>query len=231
MTDPDTTRSDKTPSDVTGTGTPPPAASRHRQFFNAYSGRDVNRIQSFADAVFAVAMTLLVLDVRLPATHAHSDPQLLSQLTGLLPHLGAYLLSFVMLGTFWLALHTLLALCTKSDRHLHWAVLVFLFCVTLLPFTASVLADHTLLPLAIGLYWLNLAALGGTLAWVASRAGRFVEADRREGLTLVRRRLIFAQVMYAIAAALCLLSPVVSLAALGLFQLFFTVSPRLPWRI
>lgn len=68
-----------------------------------------------------------------------------------------------MLGTVWLALHTVLALCARSDRTLAWAVLGFLFFVTTLPFPASVLADHVHIPLAVVLYWLNLALLGASL--------------------------------------------------------------------
>lgn len=200
--------------------------------YNEYSGRSVERVQALADGVFAVAMTLLVLDVRLPETHASDSHQLWSQLTGLGPSVAAYLLSFTMLGTFWLAVHAVLELCERSDRTLAWAVLAFLFFVTTLPFTASVLADHTHLWLAVILYWLNLAALGATLAWMVLLAGRgLVAADRLDGLTLVRRRLVLAQALYALAALVVVVSPVASIVALAVVQLFFVVSPRLPVRV
>jgi len=200
--------------------------------YNEYSGRSVERVQALADGVFAVAMTLLVLDVRLPHTHAADSHQLWSQLTGLGPSVAAYLLSFTMLGTFWLAVHAVLGLCERSDRALAWAVLAFLFFVTTLPFTASVLADHAHLWLAVILYWLNLAALGATLGWMVVHAGHgLVGDDRRDGLTLVRRRLVLAQALYALAALLVLLSPVASIVGLALVQLFFVVSPRLPVRV
>jgi uncharacterized membrane protein len=139
--------------------------------YNQYSGRSIARVQALADGVFAVAMTLLVLDVRLPGAGAADSHALWSELTDLGPNLAAYLLSFTMLGTFWLALHAVLDLCKESDRTLAWAVLAFLFFVTTLPFTASVLADHTRLWLAVILYWLNLLALGVTLAWAVVHAG------------------------------------------------------------
>jgi uncharacterized membrane protein len=136
------------------------------EVYNQFSGRSIERVQALADGVFAVAMTLLVLDVRLPDRSAGDSRALWSQLTELGPSLAAYLLSFTMLGTFWLALHTVLGLCDRSDRMLAWAVLFFLFFVTTLPFAASVLADHVHISLAVVLYWLNLAALGATLAWL-----------------------------------------------------------------
>lgn len=200
--------------------------------YNQFSGRSVGRVQALADGVFAVAMTLLVLDVRLPGGETSDSRALWSQLGDLGPNLAAYLLSFTMLGTFWLALHTVLDLCHDSDRALVWAVLAFLFFVTTLPFTASVLAEHSHLAAAVVVYWLNLAALGATLGWVVTHAGSgLVAPERRDGLTLVRRRLVLAQALYAVAALVVLVSPVASIVALALVQLFFVVSPRLPVRV
>ncbi len=201
--------------------------------YNKFSGRDLDRIQGLADGVFAVAMTLLVLDLRLPDVHAADNDTLWAQLADLGPQLAAYLLSFTMLGTFWLAVHTLLRLCQDSDRGLVWACLAFLFFVTTLPFAASVLADHVHLALAVGLYWFNLAMLGACLAWQLAhvvRAG-LVDDASRPGVVLVGRRLVLAQGLYAVAAAVAALSPEAAIGALALVQLFFVVSPRLPWRV
>jgi uncharacterized membrane protein len=125
-----------------------------------------------------------------------------------------------------------LDLCRESDRMLSWAVLGFLFFVTTLPFTASVLADHTHLALAVVLYWLNLAALGATLAGVVVHAGRhLVQPQHRPQMTLVGRRLVLAQSLYAVAALLTFVSPVLAIVGLAVVQTFFIVSPRLPVRV
>jgi uncharacterized membrane protein len=198
--------------------------------YNQLSGQSVERLQTLADGVFAVAMTLLVLDVGLPETKARGNHALWEQLHGLAPQFAAYLLSFTMLGTFWLAQHTFLERCRRSDRTLAWATLIFLFFVSTLPFSASTLAEHTDLALAVLLYWANLLGLGLTLGWQiwhADRAG--LVADPTE-LQLVRRRLVLAQSLYAVAAAVSFLSPQASIIGLALVQLFFIVSPRLPVR-
>jgi uncharacterized membrane protein len=72
--------------------------------------------------VFAVAMTLLVLDVRVPVSAglASSEHALQEALFELGPSFAAYLLSFTMLGTFWLAQHTLLGILGRCDRTLTW---------------------------------------------------------------------------------------------------------------
>ncbi len=198
--------------------------------YNQLSGQSVERLQVLADGVFAVAMTLLVLDVRLPDVEAGGNHALWDQLQDLAPQFAAYLLSFTMLGTFWLAQHTFLERCRRSDRMLAWATLIFLFFVSTLPFSASTLAEHVHLSLAVGIYWANLLGLGLTLGWQiwhADRAGLVEDPDQ---LSLVRRRLLLAQSLYAVAAALALLSPPAGIVGLAAVQLFFIVSPRLPVR-
>jgi uncharacterized membrane protein len=198
--------------------------------YNELSGQSIDRLQTLADGVFAVAMTLLVLDVRLPEAEADGNPALWSQLHDIGPQFAAYLLSFTMLGTFWLAQHTFLERCRRSDRMLAWATLTFLFFVSTLPFSASTLAEHVHLSLAVGLYWANLLGLGLTLGWQIWHADSAGLVDDPASLSLVRRRLLLAQSLYAVAAALALFSPPAGIVGLAVVQLFFIVSPRLPVR-
>src|ERR1700722_7525090 len=141
--------------------------------YSLFTGQSLERLTALSDGVFAVAMTLLVLDVRVPASAAlaSSDHALWGALLKLGPSFAAYLLSFTMLGTFWLAAHTLLAIFRRCDRTLTWILLGFLFIVSVLPFTAALLAHYVHLRLAVGLYWLNIPLLGAALEW-AARYGR-----------------------------------------------------------
>src|SRR5262252_10038434 len=142
--------------------------------YNLFTGQSLERLTALSDGVFAVAMTLLVLDVRVPVSSAgsvYSERGLWEALLRLGPSFAAYLLSFTMLGTFWLAQHTLLGILGRCDRTLTWIHLGFLFVVTLLPFSAALLADHVHLQLAVGAYWLNILLLGVGLEW-SSRYGR-----------------------------------------------------------
>ena len=141
--------------------------------YNLFTGQSLERLTALSDGVFAVAMTLLVLDVRVPASAvlASSEHGLGGALLKLGPSFAAYLLSFTMLGTFWLAQHTLLGILGRCDRTLTWVNLGFLFVVTLLPFSAALLAHYVHLRLAVGVYWLNILLLGAGLEWSA-RYGR-----------------------------------------------------------
>lgn len=178
-------------------------------------------------------MTLLVLDLRVPLGIAHSNRELWHAMSGLGPRLVAYVLSFTMLGTFWLAQHTLLGLCARSGRNLTWSQLGYLFVVTLLPFSASVLAEHVTIAPAVGLYWLKILLLGLALAMSSGYIARARLADEPDltKLRIFRRRILIAQLAYSVAALICLLSTYVSvaaLAALAAVQLYFTVSPHIP---
>jgi uncharacterized membrane protein len=200
--------------------------------YNELSGRSIERLLVLVDGVFAIVMTLLVLDLRLPETSAGTSHELWSEIVDLGPQFAAYVLSFSMAGTFWLAEHALLAHVRESDRTLAWTVLTFLFFVTTLPFTASTLAAHTHLRLAVWLYWLNLLMLGVALAWQILHLTRAEQIGAGDpGPRLVRRRLVLAQVLYAVGALLVLVDPVAGIIGLAAVQLFFMVSPRLPWAV
>jgi uncharacterized membrane protein len=208
--------------------------------YNRFSGQSLEHLTALFDGLFAVAMTLLVLDLRVPVLAAASEHGLATAVVHLGPSFAAYLLSFTMLGTFWLAGHTLMGILGACDRTLSWILLGFLFVVSLLPFTAALLAHYVHLRLAVGLYWLNLALLGagleaaarhGRRAFLPGAAGGSSPDGRdpdRARLAVFRRRILVAQVLYAVAALVCLASTVASVIALALVQLYFVVSPRRP---
>ena len=204
--------------------------------YNRFTGQSLEHLTALSDGLFAVAMTLLVLDLRVPvstAATAYSEHGLWVALLAMGPSFAAYLLSFTMLGTFWLAQHTLLGILGRCDRTLSWISLGFLFVVSLLPFSAALLAHYVHLRLAVGVYWLNILLLGAGLE-AAARYGRTLvpgdDQQARARLTTFRRRILFAQALYALAALICLISTVASVIALALVQLYFIVSPRLPRR-
>jgi uncharacterized membrane protein len=96
--------------------------------YNRFTGQSLERLTALSDGLFAVAMTLLVLDLRVPVSTAgsvYSERGLGGALLKLGPSFAAYLLSFTMLGTFWLAQHTLLSILGRCDRTLTWINLGF----------------------------------------------------------------------------------------------------------
>jgi uncharacterized membrane protein len=201
--------------------------------YNRFTGQSLERLAALSDGLFAVAMTLLVLDLRVPvstAGPAFSEHGLWQALLKLGPSFAAYLLSFSMLGTFWLAQHTLLGILGRCDRTLTWINIAFLFVVSLLPFSAALLAHYDRLRLAVAVYWLNIVLLGVTLEW-SSRYGRKAFAPGPVALARLgtfRRRILLAQSLYTVAALVSLASTQASVIALAAVQVYYIISPRMP---
>jgi uncharacterized membrane protein len=96
-----------------------------------------HRIEALVDGIFAVAMTLLVIELRLPE-HLGSAAQLHEALLELLPNFGSWLVSFVVLGVFWMANHRIYSHVRHVDAPLVWWTLLMLGGASLLPFASAV---------------------------------------------------------------------------------------------
>lgn len=111
-----------------------------------------HRIEALVDGIFAVAMTLLVIDLRLPEhLSLTSDAQLREALAELLPNLYSWLVSFIVLGIFWLGNHRVYSYVRHVDGGLVWRTILMLGAASLLPF-ASAVNGHSFSQLAQGVY-------------------------------------------------------------------------------
>jgi uncharacterized membrane protein len=116
-----------------------------------------SRITALVDGIFAVAMTLLVLDLKFPeGLKLNSDSEVWRQILGLTGHFSAFALSFIVLGAFWIAHHSLFHFVRKVNRALLWLNLLFLLFVTLLPFSTNLISDHGNLQIPVVVYGINL---------------------------------------------------------------------------
>jgi uncharacterized membrane protein len=205
-----------------------------RTTYNLIAGQSVERLAALSDGVFAVAMTLLVLDLKAPAAEAvHSEQGLWLALSGLAPKLLMYAMTFMTLGIFWVGQQSQLNHLERSDRGLSWIHLVFLFFVSMTPFSTMLLAEFTGYRIALVVYWLNILALGGTLygSWIcATRSGLVKDDIPKQVSTAITRRILIAQALYAFGALLCLIDTYWSIAFIVLVQLNYAIAPRLPWR-
>jgi uncharacterized membrane protein len=128
-----------------------------------------DRMAAISDGVFAVALTLLVLDVRPPESGA---PGLVYALVAVAPRLGIFALSFAIVAYYWIVHHLIFASLRGVTLGLMWVNLVFLFTVVVLPFSTAVLGRYPLGSPALAIYGVNLAACTSTLAvawYVADR--------------------------------------------------------------
>jgi uncharacterized membrane protein len=198
--------------------------------YNRIAGQSVDRLAALSDGIFAVAMTLMVLDLRLPAAQTiQGEHDLWRALLALLPRVLTYLMSFLTLGIFWVGQQAQLNHLARSDRHLSWIHLGFLFAVTVSPFSTMLLADFMAYRVALLVYWINILLLGAILyaSWgYALRAGLVNDELPAEVPAAICRRIVIAQALYAVGALLCIINTRWSIAVILLAQLNYAVAPR-----
>jgi uncharacterized membrane protein len=204
-----------------------------RSLYNRVAGQSVDRIAALSDGIFAVAMTLLVLDLRVPAAATvHSEHDLRRVLIALAPRLIIYAMSITTNGIFWVGQQTQLNFFARSDRNLAWIHIAFLGAVSLTPFSTSLLAEFIHYRTALLIYWSNILLLGLTLFWswnYATRAHLLTDDLPPEVHPAVIRRIVIAQSLYAAGAALCFINTYYAIAAIILVQLNYAVAPRFCW--
>lgn len=200
--------------------------------YNQIAGQSAERLAALSDGIFAVAMTLLVLDLRVPAREAvYNDAELRHALLALMPQFVPYLMSFITLGIFWVGQQTQLNHLERSNRSLSWIHIFFLFAVSVTPFSTRLLAEYITYRAALLVYWVNIVLLGAALyfSWTCALASGLVKADLPLHITTaIKRRIFIAQALYACAAALCVFSTYLSIALIVLVQLNYAIAPRLP---
>jgi len=202
--------------------------------YNRIAGQSVERLAALSDGIFAVAMTILVLDLRLPVKESvHGEPDLWRTLLALSPRLLMYMMSFLTLGIFWIGQQTQLNYLTRSDRSLSWIHIFFLFAVTLTPFSTMLLAEFPGYRVALLTYWINILLLGSILyfSWQCATRKGLVKSDLPPEVPVaIKRRIMTGQAWYAFASALCIFSTYWSIALIVLVQLNYAIAPRIPRR-
>jgi uncharacterized membrane protein len=205
--------------------------------YRQIAGVSLARLSALSDGIFAVAMTLLVLGLSVKsASELHLSGSPTAQqvwddvLRPLGPHLLTYLMSFLTLGVFWVGQQTQLNHMHRSNRDFTWIHLAFLLCVSLMPFSTTLVADYITAQVAIVVYWLNIALLGAVLylsLWYARRASLLKEDVTAEVTAAMQRRIVVYQALYVVGALLSAASTYASIGFIFAVQLNAAISPRI----
>ncbi len=197
--------------------------------YNRLAGHDVGRLAALSDGVFAFAMTLLILDIRVPDIGAvHNERDLWLAVLALGPRFLTWLLSVLTLGIFWVGQQTQLNHFARADRDLAWINIAFLATIAVLPFSTALLAEFITYRTAMGLYWLNILALGIEIAasWTYAVRKGLIKHDAPQGIErAMYARVFIAQALYAAGAALCFISTYWSIAFIIAVQLNYAIAP------
>lgn len=161
------------------------------------------RLVFFSDGVIAIAITLLVLDIRLPELPAQADSAALAAaLLEIVPKIAVYALSFLVVGELWYVHHMRFTYINRCDARLIWLNLLFLMTIGFVPFASSVLSEHPNAT-AYALYdgTMALAAVLSAALWGYAIAGdRLVPAGLDPE---IRRRSMVAPLRVAAVFVLC----------------------------
>ena len=173
------------------------------------AGEGIGRILALSDGVFAIAITLLVIQIALPAT-AEADV-LPSALLRLWPRYLAYVLSFLVIARFWVAHHLAFRLIARYDSMLVWLNLLLLMFVAFLPFPTAVLGQHPGSPVAAVLYAISviLASLASAACWwyASGRGGLLRPEAGRAQVRALRARSLSGPVLLTLSLPIAIFAP------------------------
>jgi uncharacterized membrane protein len=188
-----------------------------------------SRMEALSDGIFAIASTLLVLDLAIPAMKSDVAQRLVEQW----PIYLAYLVSFATIGQAWLGHSVITEYLERADSILLRLNLVLLFFVSLLPFPTHMLAEYfssnTAERIAVTVYGLNLLAISGftSVLWHYAVAEHLVSQDRSEAdLRALTSKLDPSLISYAVVIGVGLVLPKVAVALYLLIALFVIIPFR-----
>ncbi|MBS1773825.1 MAG: DUF1211 domain-containing protein [Bacteroidetes bacterium] len=124
------------------------------------------RLEAFSDAVFAIVMTLLVLELKVPHIINASDKhEVIENLKEVLPVFYSWAVSFFFVGVIWLHHQNILSMTVKSDFAIAWINIFLLFFICLLPFPTALMGEYPSQPLFVMFWGLTVSATTICLMW------------------------------------------------------------------
>ncbi|HTL84957.1 MAG TPA: TMEM175 family protein [Acidimicrobiia bacterium] len=193
------------------------------------AGTSSGRVEAFSDAVIAIAITLLVLEIRVPVL---KDGESLSRaLLDLWPKYATFAVSFLTIGVMWINHHTLFERIQRVDRRLLFVNLFLLMAISFVPFPTAVLGDYVQNAqaghAAAALYGINMLLVGvgflGLWMHLAAhpelRVASFTDDDVRQAL----RRTVIGPLTYVVAIVVSFISAPAALAMYAAIVVYFAV--------
>jgi uncharacterized membrane protein len=162
------------------------------------------RIVFFSDAVFAIVITLLVLEIKVPHLEHWDESSLNTALIDLLPKFFGFICSFFIVGLMWFEHHRIFRFIEQFDSGLIWLNLLFLLFISFIPFPTALFSEFVLSKTAFMMYVavFGLAALAKLLLWNHAVKKGLVNSDADP---LVERRIARRSLSVPLGCAVCIL--------------------------
>jgi uncharacterized membrane protein len=197
------------------------------------TGLSKSRLEMLCDGIFAIVMTLLVLEIGVPShTEISGDEQLARRLLDMWPEVLSYAVSFALLASFWFAHHFEFGFFARTDRRHIWINILLMLAVTFVPVSTALLGEFYRYRLAVVVYAGNMALAGLLLFWnwwYATRGGRLtVEGFPERVRTAVSVRLLLYAMLFVLAMGLSWISTTAGLAVCVAVPVVYIVMQVVP---
>jgi len=196
------------------------------------SALSTSRLETLTDGIFAIAMTLLVLNLQIPQIPAALvAARLPHQLEALWPKVLSFILSFIVVGVYWVGHHNQFHYIRRVDRSFMWINILFLLAIAFIPFSAGLLGTYVRQQVVVAIYGLNLVAVGATLSliwWYATADHRLVDADlSAQAVRAGGQRILLGVGLYLLAVALAFINTWLSVAMYIIVPLLYILPGRI----
>ena len=193
---------------------------------------ETGRIEAFSDGVFAIAITLLILEIKVPLEVGPGN--LGNALLHEWPSFLAFLASFFTIGVMWMNHHRLFTLIGAADDALLALNLILLLGITWIPFPTALLATHLKITgndrvaaLVYSASFFVMSIIFQVLWWYARHTAGVIPRDKEEEAARITKQYIWGPVFYFIAILIALASGTAVLIWSALLAIYFALPPRL----
>lgn len=193
-----------------------------------------NRIESLCDCVFSIVMTLLILDIRIPQMPPEQAHALLPETLALLwPKIVSMVVSFIVLGVYWVGHHTQFHQIRRMNRTALWLNIFFMLTIAFIPFSASLIGQYPQEQIVVLVYGFNHMLAGSLIYahWVyATRKHRLVDPDIPPLLVkAIKSRIALGLLVTLIAMGVSFVNPFISILLYIGIALFYLLPGRVDY--
>ena len=195
------------------------------------AAKETNRLETFADGVFAIAITLLVLEIKIPDPHENLGTALLAQW----PSFAAYVTSFLTIGVMWVSHHQMFTIIRRTTPTFLFLNVLFLLPVAFVPFPTALVAAHildegarTTAVLVYGAVSVVIAVMFNVLWAYAFRNGLVVSGRGADRAQAVARGFIVGPLIYLAATLLAFVNPFISMGVFAALAVYWMLPGKIP---
>lgn len=177
-----------------------------------------NRMEAFSDGVFAIAITILVLEIKIPIV---SSEKLVESFILQTPKILSYVLTFFIIGMYWIAHHQMVHVFNKINRSVLWLNVINLMFVCFLPYPTGLLGGYPFekFPVLIYAISLSLVNISGTILWLYATSKKELESK------INKRSRNYVAIIHSLPVLLYIISILVSNISLYLSYAIFIIVP------